>query len=133
MLSPALRTDNLDAYYHALATHPHHNYYLGRAATDLTPWLEYFAGLLARVFTLAQEEALACASEGMPAESDALRRLDHRARTVLALFARHDEITTVMVAAALGLSPRMACTLVTGWVDDGCNPQPPRRRTVPTN
>jgi Fic family protein len=110
---------DLDAYYRALATHPHHNYYLGRAQAELTPWLEYFTALLARDFSLAQEEALACAREGLPAEPEALRQLDHRARTVLALFARHDEITTAMVAAALGLSPRMARTLVSGWMHDG--------------
>ena len=75
--------------------------------------------LVAYVFALAQQEALACAQEGLPAEPEALRRLDHRARTVLALFARHDEITTTMVAAALGLSPRMARTLLSGWVADG--------------
>lgn len=110
---------DLDAYYRALVTHQHHNYYMGRAAVELTSWLEYFTGLLAHVFSLAQEEALACAREGLPAEPEALRRLDQRARTVLALFARHNEITTAMVAAALGLSPRMARTLITGWVDDG--------------
>lgn len=56
---------NLDTYYHALATHPHHNYYMGRAGADLTPWLRYFVGLLARVFTLAQEETLTYAREGI--------------------------------------------------------------------
>ena len=110
---------DLDAYYRTLATHPHHNYYLGRAEADLTPWLAYFTGLLARVFSLAQEEALACARAGLPTEPEALRRLDHRARTVLALFAQHDAVTTAMVAAALGLSPRMARTLISGWVAAG--------------
>jgi len=109
---------DLDAYYRALATHPHHNYYLGRAEAELTPWVAYFAGLLARVFSLAQDEALAGAREGLPTAPEALRRLDHRARTVLALFAQHDEITTAMVVAALGLSPRMVRTLITGWVAD---------------
>ncbi|MHB9023806.1 MAG: Fic family protein [Armatimonadota bacterium] len=110
---------DLDAYYRALAAHPHHNYYFGRADADLTPWLEYFTGLLSRVFVLAQEEALACARDGMPSEPEGLRRLDPRARTVLALFAKHDAITASMVAAALGLSPRMARNLLTAWVEDG--------------
>jgi len=110
---------DLDAYYRALAAHPHHNYYFGRAEAELTAWLEYFTSLLARVFTLAQEEALACAQNGLPPEPEALRRLDPRARAVLALFARHDEINTALVATALGLSPRMTRNLMAGWVADG--------------
>ncbi len=50
---------DLAAYYESLATHPHHNYYEGRAETDLTPWLEYFLHTLAGVFTAASEEAQA--------------------------------------------------------------------------
>ncbi len=30
---------DLAAYYTALAAHPHHNYYAGRAEADLTPWV----------------------------------------------------------------------------------------------
>ena len=30
---------DLAAYYNSLSVHPHHNYYEGRAAADLTPWL----------------------------------------------------------------------------------------------
>jgi hypothetical protein len=33
---------NLIAYYAALQTHPHHNYYEGRAEADLTGWVAYF-------------------------------------------------------------------------------------------
>ena len=48
-----------------------------------------------------------------------LRRLDSRARTVLALFLRTDRITTADVAGALGLSDRMARVLRGRWVEDG--------------
>lgn len=110
---------DLHSYYHALVTHPHHNYYFGRARAELTSWLEYFTGLLAHIFTLTQQEANNCASAGIVAEPELLRQLDHRSRTVLSLFARQDEITTAMVASALGLSPRMARTLVNAWVAAG--------------
>lgn len=110
---------DLDAYYHALASHPHYNYYEGRATTDLTPWLTYFCRLLGRVFAQAQEEFLACAREGLPMEPEALRRLDQRARRVLALFTQHETITTAMVATILGLSPRAARALIATWVTDG--------------
>ncbi len=41
---------DLQGYYRALTTHPHHNYYFGRSEADLTPWLEYFISTLAEVF-----------------------------------------------------------------------------------
>lgn len=33
---------NLGGYYDALTIGPSHNYYLGRAEADITPWIEYF-------------------------------------------------------------------------------------------
>jgi len=41
---------DLPAYYTALQTHPHHNYYEGRADADLTGWLAYFIHSMAVVF-----------------------------------------------------------------------------------
>jgi Fic family protein len=110
---------DLDAYYHALAVHPHHNYYEGRAEADLTPWLDYFIGTLARVFTLAQEEALRIAETGLPAEPDTLRRLDARTRRVLSLFAKSETITASLVAQLFGFSERAARTLLQEMVTQG--------------
>ncbi len=110
---------DLEGYYRSLSVHPHHNYYEGRAEADLTPWLEYFIMTLAGVFIAAKEETLRYAAQGMPAEPEELRRLDHRARTVLALFAKTERITASQVAAALGLSQRMVRLLLNGWVADG--------------
>ena len=107
------------AHYQFVTVHPHHNYYKGHAEADLTPWLEYFIKTLAGVFTAAREEAQRYAAHGTPVEPEALRRLDHRARTVLALFARQEQITTADVAFALGLSARMARVLQSQWVGDG--------------
>ena len=33
---------DLEGYYSALVTHPHHNYYEGRNEAEITPWLSYF-------------------------------------------------------------------------------------------
>ncbi len=106
-------------YYRSLAVHPHHNYYEGRAGADLTAWLEYFMTTLAEVFALARDEALELSAQGVRVEPDEVRRLDHRARVVLALFNRTDQITTAQVAVALGLSPRMARVLLHDWVEEG--------------
>lgn len=110
---------DLEGYYRSLAVHPHHNYYEGRQDADLTPWLEYFVQTLASVFTAAKDEALHYVARGVPAEPEELRHLDHRARTVLALFARAEQITASQVAANLGLSDRMARLLLNTWVKDG--------------
>lgn len=110
---------DLAAYYNSLAVHPHHNYYEGRADSDLTPWLEYFLNTLAGVFTAAKNEALRAAEAGTSVEPEELRRLDPRARTVVGLFAAHEKITARQVAAALGLSDRMARVLLRQWVEEG--------------
>ena len=99
--------------------HKHHNYYEGRAVSDFTGWIEYFVVLLADVFTRAKDEALKYAKEGIQLEPEALRKLDRRARVVLGLFARKDTVATQEVAAALGLSDRMARNLLSAWVKDG--------------
>ena len=110
---------DLPGYYQALTTHPHHNYYFGRSEADLTPWLEYFISTLAVVFEAVRLTAQKCAFEGRQAEPEELRRLDHRARVVLGLFAAKETVTAPQVAAELGLSERMARNLLTDWVRDG--------------
>ncbi len=110
---------DLSGYYEALATHAHHNYYMGRASADLTGWVEYFTTLLARVFTEAKDEAVKLAGEALTPEPKELRSLDHRARIVLGLFTNKEAINTSEIAVALGLSQRMARELVRNWVKDG--------------
>ncbi|MFA4985562.1 MAG: Fic family protein [Candidatus Brocadiia bacterium] len=48
---------DLDGYYRALAVHPHHNYYEGRAGADLTAWVEYFIATLGGTFEAVRQEA----------------------------------------------------------------------------
>jgi len=110
---------DLQGYYRALTTRPHHNYYFGRSEADLTPWQEYFISTLAEVFEAVRQKAQKCSENGTPAEPEALRRLDHRARIVLGLFAKKETITGPEVAEELGLSERMARNLLGTWVEDG--------------
>lgn len=110
---------DLDAYYSALDVGEHHNYYMGRTEADLTGWVDYFVSTLSTVFTAAKEEAQRYADQGMPAEPEELRKLDHRARVVVALFASREVIRASDVALALGLSDRMARVLMQQWVNDG--------------
>lgn len=110
---------DLAAYYRSLAAHPHHNYYEGRSEADLTAWLGYFLETQAAVFSSAREEALRHAAEGPSGEPAALRRLNPRARAVLALFSQSERITSGDVASALGLAERTARELLQSWVQDG--------------
>jgi Fic family protein len=110
---------DLPAYYRALAVHPHHNYYEGRETADLTPWLEYFLATLAAVFVAAKEEVLQIAQEELPPKPESLRRLDPRARAVLALFAHQDRIGASDAARLLGLSDRTARLLIKRWTEEG--------------
>lgn len=117
---------DLTGYYQALATHEHHNYYFGRSDVDLTPWVEYFVTGVAHVFRVARDEALRHAEAGVEPEPEAVRRLDGRARRVLALFARQDTIAASDVAVLLPVGDRMVRQLLAGWVKNGfleiCNP-----------
>ena len=107
------------AYYHALAVGDHHNYYMGRGDADLTGWLEYFLSTVSAVFEAAKREALKHAEALPAAEPDQFRRLDRRARLVLALSLHQEYITSGEVAQTLGLSGRMARVLLAEWVAAG--------------
>jgi len=110
---------DLTGYYKALAVHPHHNYYEGRKDADISLWIEYFLKTLAKVFSSAREETQRYSKEGLPIEPEAIRKLDHRARIVLGLFASTNKITASQFARELGLSDRMARVLLKDWVNDG--------------
>jgi len=116
---------DLAAYYTALQTHPHHNYYEGRADADLTGWVAYFTRSMAQLFQRVAAEVRDRADTGAQAaqtptlEPPELRRLDRRARLVLGLFTRQETLTGAEIARALALSPRAARDLIAGWVNAG--------------
>jgi Fic family protein len=110
---------DLPGYYAALETHPHHNYYEGRADADTTPWLDYFLRGMANVFDAVAQEVTQEAARGLTTDYALLRKLDRRGRMVLGLFTQQDEISANDVARLLGLSPRQARELLSQWVAAG--------------
>ncbi len=110
---------DLQGYYDALVTHPHHNYYFGRAEADITPWLAYFLKGMAAVFESVAEEVRSRALVPDESSEQLLRTLDRRARLVLGLFSRQEEINANDVARLLGLSPRQSRQLLTQWLEAG--------------
>ena len=110
---------DLTAYYRALATHPHHNYYEGRANADLSSWMNYFLSTLAGAFGEVRDSVTRHTGQNLIVEPDFIRHLDHRSRIALSLFGNRETVTNVEVAQALGLSMRMARVLIKRWVDGG--------------
>jgi len=112
--------EDLEGYYRALVTHPHHNYYFGRNQADITPWLDYFLKGMAAVFEQVASEVQRSSNMPLPNYADdLLRPMDQRARRTLGLFAEHETIQTADVARLLGISVRQARDLLTQWANQG--------------
>ena len=113
--------EDLQGYYNALITHPHHNYYFGRNTADITLWLDYFLSGMAAVFERVAQEV--SRSVHTDAETDTawelLRPLDHRSRRVLGLFSGQETIQSSDVAHLLGISSRQARELLQRWTAEG--------------
>ena len=109
---------DLDNYYHSLMTHPHHNYYEGRHEADLTGWVSYFVSLLAKVFVVSEREIMKQVETHID-QPAIIRKLDHRQKVVLGLFADSEFLAVREIARNLGLSERMVRNLVNQWIDCG--------------
>lgn len=110
---------DLGGYYRALDLGPSHNYYLGRAGAELTPFLEYFLAGMADAFGKVRSNAAEAARRGATDRSRALRELDPKQRVALGLLLREGTATAAGLARALGLSPRTVRPLCAAWVRGG--------------
>lgn len=110
---------NLPAYYEALTVGPSHNYYLGRATSDITPWIHYFIHGVADSFETVRTRAQEAAARGAADQSARLRALDPRQRRVLDLFRNSPTITSRDVEKCFRLSPRTARHLLSQWTAAG--------------
>jgi Fic family protein len=110
---------DLEGYYDALVTHPDHNYYEGRNTADITPWLTYFVKGMAAIFEAVARDVVKRAIQTDGKTDALLRKLDRRARIVLGLFSRQDQITANDVARVLSLSVRQSRDLLNDWVRAG--------------
>lgn len=108
---------NLTGYYNGLDIGETHNYYMGRAEADITPFLEYFcAGMavsFARIRGKAEQE------ERQPDQSPLLRKLNANQKQALTLFMKQEEVKSVELAQHLGISPRSAAELCIKWTEEG--------------
>ncbi len=106
-------------YYKALTVGPSHNYYAGRAGSDITEWVAYFTQGMALSFEKVRDQARSESARGGKDQTKLLRHLDTRQRKVLALFRQSREITAKQIAALFGFQPRTAALLCQRWVESG--------------
>jgi Fic family protein len=110
---------NLAAYYDALTVGPSHNYYLGRADSDITKWVEYFCVGMAESFERVKKRAEEAAGSGAQDSSHLLRRLDPRQRRALVLFKDSETITSRNIEKLFAVSQRTARNMLSEWGKDG--------------
>jgi Fic family protein len=110
---------DLGAYYRALDVGPSHNYYMGRAEADVTPWITYFIEGTASSFEKVQAQAQREAATGSGDQSRLLRDLDAKQRKAIPLFAESREISSREIAALFGVKQRAASALCQRWAEEG--------------
>jgi Fic family protein len=110
---------DLKAYYEALTVGPSHNYYMGRAAADITNWIAYFIDGMATAFEKVREQAVREAEKGGRDQSRLLRNLEAKQRRAVSLFQKSREITARDIADLFGYKPRTATSLCQRWVENG--------------
>ena len=109
---------NLQAYYDAISIGPSHNYYLGRAGSDITKWVEYFCEGMADSFEKVHGAAIIAAKLGEKDQSLSFRELDPKQRKVLTLFQNQKTITAKAISELFGFKPKTCSNLCRKWVDD---------------
>lgn len=109
---------DLASYYRVLDVGPSHNYYMGRAESDITSWVEYFCRSMLKSFESVKRRALGNLSRNKDVVKE-MRNLDARKRAILTLFVHESEISAKDVEDFFNIKSRTARHLCKQWVDDG--------------
>lgn len=110
---------NLLSYYRAISIGPSHNYYFGRAESDVTGWIEYFIEGMAFAFEKVVTQMIHSQDEGGQDHSDLMRTLDPKQRKALELFNNFEIITSQQIGELFGFQPRTSAALCKKWVETG--------------
>lgn len=110
---------DLPAYYQAITVGPSHNYYLGRAESDITGWVEYFCRGMAVAFGKVVDQMQAAQERGESDASELMQTLDPKQRKALELFRDFRVVTSSQVGELFGFKPRTSSLLCKTWVDSG--------------
>lgn len=93
---------NLPAYYAAISVGPSHNYYLGRAESDITDWIDYFIGGMAEAFEKVIHQMQVAKELGATDYAELLRQLDPQQRLILSLFKNTEIISLEQIGQCIG-------------------------------
>ena len=118
-IKPTPYRDDLLGYYRAISIGPSHNYYFGRAESDITPWVEYFTEGMAFAFEKVVAQMIASNEKGEKDHSQVLRTLDPKQRKALELFKGYDVVTAKQIGDLFGFQPRTNAALCKKWVEGG--------------
>src|SRR3990167_669183 len=110
---------NLLAYYRAISIGPSHNYYFGRAESDITAWIEYFVEGMAFAFEKVVTQMIHSQNKGGQDHSDLMRTLDPKQRKALELFNNFEVITSHQIGELFGFQSRTSTALCKKWVQLG--------------
>ena len=108
---------DLKGYYDAITIGPSHNYYMGRAESDITKWIEYFILGMKEAFENVYKKA--SAQSNQKDLLTVLRELDLKQRKILELFENQKTITSNDIATFFNFAPRTARQLAQDWVEEG--------------
>jgi Fic family protein len=108
----------LMGYYQALDIGSSHNYYMGRAEANITPWLDYFCSGMVESFEKVKKQSLEAYKRGDADGSVLLQKLNARQRKVISLFKKSTIITAHDIQNLFGLTPRTARALCQLWVKE---------------
>lgn len=112
---------DLGSYYRALTIGNHHNYYMGRAESEITGFMEYFCAGMSKAFENVRNNVvhnLEVSNTGKE-KSDLLYHLDERQKRALDLFLKQKVITTKDLALMLGIGIRASSNICNKWVEAG--------------
>ena len=110
---------NLLGYYRAISVGPSHNYYFGRAESDITGWVEYFIEGMAFAFEKVVAQMIASNEQGEKDHSELMRPLDPKQRKCLELFKEYNIVTAKQIGDLFGFQPRTNSALCKKWVEGG--------------
>ncbi len=110
---------NLGGYYEAISVGESHNYYMGRAESDITKWVEYFIEGMAVSFENVLRRMGDENRHGSPDQSLLLRKLDPKQRKALSLFQEFETITSKQIGDLFGFKTRTSANICKEWVEDG--------------
>ena len=110
---------SLLSYYHAISVGPSHNYYLGRAESDITGWIEYFLEGMAFAFEKVVNQMIESQNKGAKDHTELMRTLDPKQRKALELFKNYEVVTSRQIGELFGFQPRTNINLCKKWVESG--------------